>query len=146
MNHKVFGNRLSRPINQRKALYKSLINALFIHDKIETTDAKAKAVRGEAEKLITKAKKQTLVSRRQLNKFLTIPVADKLFTTGKDEFKSRNSGYTRIVQLGDRFSDTARIVRLELLIDEVKENKAEETGASVENSTTESKKKLKKVK
>lgn len=116
MRHRVSGKKLNRDVQHRRGLYKNLITALITNGRIETTQAKAKAVQGQVDKLITTAKKGQLHHRRQIDKklnstALTHQLVDKV---AKDAAK-RTSGYTRIVKLGRRRGDATMIVRLELV-------------------------------
>jgi len=116
MRHQVTGKKLNIDRNQRKALFKSLINSLVIHGQIKTTLAKAKAIRRLAEKLITKGKDQTLHSRRLIAAFLQNNKAvNKIVDELGPLFKKRPGGYTRIVRLGNRVGDDAMMVKLELI-------------------------------
>jgi len=116
MKHKVAGKKLSRTTNERKALFRALLGALFLHGAIKTTRAKAKAVAPQAEKLITLAKKGTLGARRQSAKALTKrQLVNLLFDEVAPRFKTRISGFTRIINLGRRIGDGAEMVRLELV-------------------------------
>ena len=116
MRHRSSGKKLSRDIKKRKALFKNLINSLVIHGKIKTTEAKAKAVRGLMDKLITKAKTGTLNSRRLIAAFLQNKKAvKKLVDELAPLFKKRPGGFTRIVRLGKRRGDDAMMVNLELV-------------------------------
>jgi len=116
MRHRVFGKKLSRDRNHRKALFKNLINALVLHGQIKTTEAKAKAVRGLAEKLITKAKGGSVSSRRLIGGFLQSKASvSKLVDEIAPLFKSRPGGFTRVVRLGKRRGDDTMMVRLELI-------------------------------
>lgn len=120
--------------NQRQALFKNLIKALVIHGQIKTTEARAKAIRGLVEKLITKGKQQTLHSRRLLAAFLQSKKAvSKIVDELAPLFKARKGGFTRIIRLGSRRGDAAPLVKLELVekpaAKEVKkdENKTDKT-------------------
>jgi len=116
VRHRKAGRKLSRNIKQRKALFKNLINALVLHGKIETTEAKAKAIRGLIDKLITKGKAQTLHSRRLIAAFLQNKKAvNKIVDELGPLFKKRPGGFTRIVRLGRRRGDEAMVVKLELV-------------------------------
>lgn len=116
MRHRVSGRKFSLDRNKRKALFKNLINALVINSQIKTTEAKAKAIRGLVEKLITKGKKKTLHSRRLIAAFLQ---NNKAVNRIVDElgplFQKRPGGFTRIVRLGKRKGDDSMMVRLELV-------------------------------
>jgi len=116
MRHRYFGKKLSRDVKQRKALFKSLVNSLVIHGKIKTTEAKAKAVHGLVDKLITKGKTGTLHSRRLIAAFLQNKKAvNKIVDELGPLFKKRPGGFTRIVRLGRRQGDNAMMVNLELV-------------------------------
>ena len=116
MRHQIYGRKLGRSSDQRKALFKSLTTELFKHERIETTEAKAKAVRGQAEKLISLARKGDLASRRLVYAALTSKdVAKKLVDEIAPDYKGRNGGYTRMYKLGPRKGDAASMVLLELV-------------------------------
>jgi len=109
------GRKLSRKRNQRKALLKSLARALFLNEKIKTTEAKAKEVRMFAEKLITRARKGDLASRRILAKYFSKNIVKKLVDEIGPRYKKRKGGYTRIIKLGPRKSDGAKMAIIELV-------------------------------
>ena len=114
MRHRKAGKKLGRNTNQRKALFRGLIQSLIIHEEIKTTVAKAKAVKGLVDKLITKAKKGTLHARRQVLAFLPDKkAANKLVDEIAPRFKKRTSGFTRFVRIGKRRGDDAMIVKME---------------------------------
>ncbi len=116
MRHGYFGHNLSRPIGKRNELFKSLLNEVIRVGKIETTRTKAKAVQGAFDKLVTMAKKQTVAARSNLEKTLIPDMAKKIFKEVKDKvYDGRNSGYSRIVRLGKRYSDDSEMVILELI-------------------------------
>lgn len=116
MRHKLAGKKLSLDRDQRKSLFKNLIRSLIIHGRIKTTEAKAKAIRGLVEKLITKGKKQTLQSRRLIAAFLqNKKVVNKIVDELGPLFKKRTGGFTRIIRLGKRRGDKAMMVNLELV-------------------------------
>ena len=125
MRHAVAGYRLSRTKDQRIGLRRTLINQLFEHERIRTTRAKAEAVRGQAERLITLAKRgndagdeRMVHARRLAAARLSDPVAvRKLFDDLAPRYKDRNGGYTRLVRLGPRQGDAAEMVLLELVED-----------------------------
>jgi large subunit ribosomal protein L17 len=106
---------LSRTSDQRKALLKGLANNLFLHEKIKTTEAKAKELRGYAEKFITRAKVDSIHSRRVLAKILTEKIVKKLVEEIALKYKDRQGGYTRIMKLGPRKSDGAKMAIIELV-------------------------------
>jgi len=109
------GRKLNRKRGQRKALLTSLARELFLREKIKTTEAKAKEVAGFAEKQITKAKAQTVSARRRLAKNFSKPVVKKLVDEIAPKFKERKGGYTRIIKLGPRNSDGAKMAIIELV-------------------------------
>ena len=116
MRHKIDGRHLSRSSSHRRALYRNLVTDLLIHEKIITTEAKAKEVRGMAEKMITLGKKSGLQSYRQVISFVTDKkVTEKVFTELGPRYKERPGGYTRIVKLQPRLGDGAPMVQLELV-------------------------------
>ena len=125
MRHRVAGKTLSRGKDQRKALRRNLIKALFEHERIKTTRAKAIAVRGQAERLITLAKNgnnagevEMVNARRRAAMFLNDPESvQRLFDEIAPRFENRQGGYTRIVKLGPRKGDAADMVILELIED-----------------------------
>jgi large subunit ribosomal protein L17 len=108
--------KLGRESAHRKALFRALVTALFLHEKIETTEIKAKEAKSAAEKVITLAKKGDLNSRRIAAGIITEPeVLQKLFDDIAGRYKDRNGGYTRIMKLGQRRGDAAPMVILELV-------------------------------
>jgi large subunit ribosomal protein L17 len=123
MRHGVAGYRLGRTKDQRIGLRRTLIGQLFTHEKITTTRAKALAIRGEAEKLITLARnsgegtpEQKVNARRIAAAKLSNPtVVKKLFDDIAPRFATRKGGYTRVLHLGPRLGDAAEMVLLELV-------------------------------
>jgi len=116
MRHNIVGRSLSRDSGHRKALYRNLVTALLKHEKIVTTEAKAKEIRGMAEKMITLGKQSGLHSYRQALTFITDKkVAEKIFAELGPRYKERAGGYTRIVKLEPRLGDNAPMVQLELV-------------------------------
>ncbi len=116
MRHQMAGRHLGRNTAQRKALFRGLITDLFRHERITTTEAKAKAVRGEAEHLITLAKRGDVHARRVVNQtVLDKKVVGKMFETLGPRYKERPGGYTRLLKLGPRQGDAAEMVILELV-------------------------------
>ena len=113
MRHQVSGKKLSRNTNQRKALFKSLIFSLILHGRIKTTQAKAKAIKNLAEKLVTKAKKGTLEGQRSVRSFLPQLAAEKLIKEIAPRFQNRQGGFLRALKLGQRLGDGAEMVVLE---------------------------------
>jgi len=123
MRHRVAGYKLSRTKDQRKALRRVLIKQLFENNRIKTTKAKAKAIRGDAEKLITLAKNSanaTDIEKVNARRLAASALADadivkKLFDDIAPRFESRNGGYTRMLKLGLRKGDSSEMVMLELV-------------------------------
>lgn len=115
MIKKVFGKKLSRERASREALFASLIRAMILSGKIVTTKAKAKAVQRDLEKMVTLSKKATIQARRQALAFLdnASDITDKLFREVAGLFKSKSSGFTRIINLKPRKGDNAKMVRIE---------------------------------
>jgi large subunit ribosomal protein L17 len=128
MRHQVAGKKLNRNSGNRSALRSTLIKQLFAHDKIKTTRAKAQAIRGEAEKLITVAKNSSKgsdidkVNARRLaaSKLNNAAAVKRLFDNIAPRFENRNGGYTRMIKLGPRKGDDAEMVLLELVENEKK--------------------------
>ena len=116
MRHQRSGKKLGRDSAHRKALYSNLAGALIEHGRIETTEAKAKAVKPFAEKMITLGKRGDLHARRQaLAALRSNDVVHRLFADIAPRFVGRPGGYTRIVKLGPRLGDAADMVYLELV-------------------------------
>lgn len=116
MRHRKGGFKLQRDPSGRKALLRGLTTSVILHERIQTTVTKAKAVRPHVERTITLAKRDTLHARRQAAAYLYGKDAvRKLFETIGPRFADRVGGYTRIVRLGPRQGDGAEIAVLELL-------------------------------
>ena len=113
MRKKVFGRQLKRDKNERKALFKSLLSSLVLYESIQTTEAKAKAIKSSADKLITKAKKGGLHSFRLVEPKVSTQAVKKLLNTIAPRFNNRQGGYTRIIRMGKRLKDNAQQVILE---------------------------------
>jgi len=113
MHKRILGRQFSRPDDQRKALIRSLIASLVLHNKITTTLAKAKELKRIAEKFLTKAKKGDLASRRFLNRYLPEATVKKMVNEIAPLFKTRAGGYTRVIKLGQRQSDSAEMAIIE---------------------------------
>ena len=109
------GRKLSRKKGPRKMLLKVLVNNFFMHEKIKTTEAKAKELRSIAEKMITKAKNVNLANRRILAQNLIPEMTKKIIDQIAPRYAGRQGGYTRIIKLGPRNSDGAKMVIIELL-------------------------------
>ncbi len=116
MRHKMTGRKLGRDSGHRRAMYRNLVTDLLDYEKITTTEAKAKEVRGLAEKMITLGKGGGLHSRRRALAFiLDKKVAEKVFVELAPRYAERPGGYTRITKLGPRLGDGAAMVQLELI-------------------------------
>jgi large subunit ribosomal protein L17 len=116
MRHNIAGRRLGRSTGHRQALYRNLVTELLKHEKIITTEAKAREVRPMAERIITLGKKSGLHSYRQALSFVTDKkVTAKIFAELGPRYKERPGGYTRIVKLEPRLGDGAPMVQLELV-------------------------------
>jgi len=138
VRHRVSGRKFSLPSDQRKALLKGLVRALFMHGKITTTVTRAKEVKPIAEKLITLAKRQDIHARRQVRRYLDSNVAEfgvnlatrkiarnpdyvlpKLFGEIAPRYAGRSGGYCRITRIGARRGDAAPMAVLELVEGEI---------------------------
>jgi len=116
VGHAKAGRKLGRKSAHRRALFRNLMTDLFRHERIKTTEAKAKAVRGEAERIITLARVGDLHARRQVMREIhDKAVVDKLIHVIGPDMAGRPGGYTRIVKLGPRAGDAAPMVFLELV-------------------------------
>ena len=117
MAHRIDGRKLSRKHGPRMALYKNLTVSVLRYERIKTTEAKAKEVRGRVEHMITLAKRGDVNARRMvISQFPNEPlVVNKLFDELAPKYADRTSGFTRIIRLGQRLGDAAEIVQLELI-------------------------------
>jgi large subunit ribosomal protein L17 len=146
MRKRIFGSRLKRDTNQRKLLFRSLMRSLVLVGKIKTTEAKAKAIKGEIEKLVTKAKKKNNGARQLLMSRLADDlVVDKIISEIAPKFVSRPGGYTRILKLGRRLKDAAPMVML-TWVEEVTATSFEEPKRSALNKSKSSPEKTKESK
>ena len=123
MRHKIAGKKLGRGRDERIALRKNLIKQLFEHERIRTTRAKAEAIRGQAEKMITLAKRgnnaegarAVHIKRLAIARLGDKEIVAKLFDDIAPRFENRQGGYTRMVKMGPRYGDSAEMVLLELV-------------------------------
>ena len=117
MAHRIGGRKLSRKQGPRLALYKNLTVSVLRYERIKTTEAKAKEIRGRVERMITLAKRGDLTARRRVvAEFPNEPlVVTKLFDEIAVKYADRTSGFTRIVKIGQRRGDAAEIVQIELV-------------------------------
>lgn len=135
MKHRIGFNALSRRSGQRKALKRNMVTSLFRYERIETTKAKAKEVQRMAEKMITRAKVDSVHSRRMIARDISDKaVLAKLFTDIAPLFAQRNGGYTRILKTGYRQGDAAEMAILELVEKTAKPKK--KVAAKKEKETT----------
>ena len=136
MNHKIGFNPLSRTTAHRRAMSRNMVTSLFRYERITTTKAKALEARRFAEKLITRAKVDSVHNRREVAKFIQDEkILNKLFTEIGPRMKERNGGYTRVLKLGFRQGDAADVVILEL-VDYKLETEEEASEKKESKSTT----------
>jgi len=115
MRHKKRERKFTKSKNQRRAMFCSLASSLIIKEKIITTEAKTKALRSFVEKVITRAKNDTVANRRLLSRNFSPKVIKQLFQELGQRYKSRSGGYTRIIKIHPRKSDGARMAMIELI-------------------------------
>ena len=116
MRHRISGRKFDRPSDERKALFRMIVADLMRHERLKTTEAKAKEVRPIAEKMITLGKDGTVNARRQAMAFFDDKdVVKKLFAEIGPRFAARPGGYTRIIKLGPRLGDGAQMAQIELV-------------------------------
>lgn len=113
MRKNVFGRKFKRDKNERAAFFKGLLSSLVLHERIRTTEARAKAIKGDADKIITKANKNKEVALRSLAGLLNKEALNKLVNDLAPRFTNRHGGYTRIIKIGKRFGDDAMEVMIE---------------------------------
>ncbi len=116
MRHQMKNQRFDRATDARLALFRGLVTQLLQHEQIKTTQAKAKAIRPLAEKMITLGKSGSLPARRRaLGYIYDTDVVAKVFDELAPRYKERPGGYTRLIKLGPRLGDGAEIVQIELV-------------------------------
>jgi large subunit ribosomal protein L17 len=116
MRHNIMGRRLGRSTNHRKALFRNLASELIRHNRIKTTEAKAKSIQAMVEKLITLAKRGDVHARRLAARDIYDPaVLHKLFNEVGPKVQDRAGGYTRIYKLGPRQGDAAQMALIEIV-------------------------------
>ena len=116
MRHQKAGAKLGRTSSHREAMFRNMVTSLFKHQRIRTTEAKAKAIRGWADHVITLAKRGDLHARRQVLSIIREKaVAHKLFEEASERFGGISGGYTRVVKIGRRPGDAAPISLVELV-------------------------------
>jgi large subunit ribosomal protein L17 len=117
MRHKKRGRQLGRDTNHRRALFRNLVTSLFEHERIETTEAKAKEIRGIADRMITLGKEGSLAARRRAASYLMSGgMVTKLFGEIAPRFLQRQGGYTRLIRTRVRVGDGAKMAVVELVI------------------------------
>jgi len=139
MRHLKAGRKLGRTSAHRKALFRNMVTALIQRERIQTTLAKAKELRGKVEKTITLGKKGTLHARRQAFKLVAEkPIVQKIFGPLAERYAGRNGGYTRIIKIGNRRGDCAPMAFIELVDREGEEPKTQpaSAGAASKKATT----------
>ena len=116
MRHNKSGRRLGRTTSHHIAMFRNMVTSLLNHERIVTTDAKAKEIRSVAEKMITLGKRGDLHAQRQAAAYIRErSVVTKLFSTIAPRYKERSGGYTRIIKLGQRLGDAASLSVIELV-------------------------------
>ena len=145
MRHRVFGKKFGRSPSHRKAMFKNMVTALVMQERIETTVAKAKAIRRIAEKMVTLGKRGTLHARRLMFKWIRTPEAvAKVYDVLAKRFATRPGGYTRIFRTWPRAGDAAPMSIIEFLpaegVPAKKEDKAEEAKLAKEKAPKKQKK------
>ncbi|HOL22650.1 MAG TPA: 50S ribosomal protein L17 [bacterium] len=115
MRHKRDIRKLGRTKSHRKALIRNMLISFFQHQKIETTETKAKELQRSAEKIITLGKKGDLASYRKINMILNHPPTLKKVKEISEKYKDRNGGYTQIIKLPKRVGDSADMAIIKLV-------------------------------
>lgn len=121
MRHRVYGKHLGRDKNQRTALFRGLVRSLILHESINTTSAKAKAIKGLVDRLVSKGKSKTNADLRFIQSILPQKkVSKKLVEEIAPRYSDRVSGFTRVARLGVRPGDGAMIVKMSFTPETVK--------------------------
>ncbi len=116
MRHRKSGKRLGRDSAHRKALFRNMVTLLMEHERIQTTDAKAKELRGIADRMITLGKRGDLHARRQAAAVIRDQaITSKVFGELADRYRERPGGYTRVIKVGHRAGDAAPVSIVELV-------------------------------
>jgi large subunit ribosomal protein L17 len=116
MRHRTGGRKLNRNSSHRKALFRNMVTSLLEHERITTTDAKAKELRGITDRMITLGKRGDLHARRQaLSVIRSKEVTAKVFDELADRYRDRPGGYTRVIKVGHRHGDAAPVSIIELV-------------------------------
>ena len=120
MRHRKSGVKLNRTTSHRQAMFRNMVTSLFKHDRIKTTDAKAKELRRWADQIVTLAKRGDLHARRMAMSIVREKdVVHKIFEEASERFGSINGGYTRIIKIGRRSGDAAAMTLVELVSSDV---------------------------
>ncbi len=136
MRHKRAGVKLNRTTSHRQAMFRNMVTSLFKHDRIRTTDIKAKELRRWADQIITLAKRGDLHARRQVLAIVREKdVVHSLFADAEKRFGSLHGGYTRIVKIGARPGDNAPMSIIELVSLEEKPKKAKKKSKAAETKS-----------
>ncbi len=139
MKHRSGFNKLSKKASHRKAMIRNMVTSLFDHERITTTKAKAKAIQVTAEKMVTRAKVDSVHNRRLIARRITDKaILAKLFTEIAPRFVDRNGGYTSIKKIGLRQGDAAEMVIIEFMKDE-EEKPSKKKARKKETAKTEKK-------
>ena len=150
MRKNVFGRQFSRDTNERKSLFKSLLNSLILDESIKTTLKKAKAIKGDIDKIINKAKRgNEKLAVQLLQRSLGTTAMNKVIKDLAPRLSDRTSGYTRIIKLGRRFSDNAPMVIMEWVVKKelkVKSDVKELTAGKVKEEPKTKKTEIKEIK
>ncbi|MGH2611511.1 MAG: 50S ribosomal protein L17 [Rhabdochlamydiaceae bacterium] len=110
----VFGRKLKRDVHERNALFKSLLTELVMHERIQSTEEKIKAIKADADKLVTKAKyEDRLHAYTLLQPLVSSQAVNKLINEIGPRFSHRQGGYTRVIKMDRRFNDNARMAMIE---------------------------------
>ena len=116
MRHRSSGRKLGRNSSHRKALFRNMVTSLLEHERITTTDAKAKELRGITDRMITLGKRGDLHALRQaLSVIRSKEITAKVFDELADRYRDRPGGYTRVIKLGNRHGDAAPVSIIELV-------------------------------
>jgi len=136
VRHRKKGRQLGRQTKHRRALFRNLVTSLLDHERIETTEAKAKEIRGFTDRMITLGKEGTLPARRRALGFLqSKTVVSKLFSDVASRFKDRSGGYTRIIKTRRRIGDGGELVAIELVSRPDTSTQKTETSVSDQTAT-----------
>lgn len=139
MRHRTAGRKLNRTSSHRLMMLRNMVTSLFEHERVETTEAKAKELRRLAERLVTSAKRGDLHARRQALRIINSKkVVRKLFDEIAPRFQGRNGGYTHILKTRNRVGDGAALAIIELIPTQEKEPKTTKKSAKKKKSEEES--------